>query len=123
MDLRKAIREYGGYNPGRPFVYVAMSVFDADDGGEITFKEFVKLMTQRPCQSDTEEDIERIFQNFDEDNKGFISEEDLIAAAEELNEEVTPAEIKEMITQCDPEGEGVIRLEQFVAFNKRRNFD
>jgi Ca2+-binding EF-hand superfamily protein len=50
-----------------------MSVFDADDGGEITFKEFVKLMTQRPCQSDTEEDIERIFQNFDEDNKGFIS--------------------------------------------------
>jgi Ca2+-binding EF-hand superfamily protein len=33
MDLRKAIREYGGYKPGRPFVYVAMSVFDADDGG------------------------------------------------------------------------------------------
>jgi len=33
MDLRKAIRDYGGYKPGRPFVYVAMSVFDADDGG------------------------------------------------------------------------------------------
>lgn len=73
MDLRKAIREYGNYKPGRPFVYVAMSVFDADDGGEITFKEFVKLMTQHPCESDTVEDIERIFQNFDEDNKGFIS--------------------------------------------------
>lgn len=39
-------------------------------------------MTQRPCNSDTEEDIERIFQNFDEDNKGFISEEDLMTAAE-----------------------------------------
>ena len=104
-------------------MYVAMSVFDADDGGEITFKEFVKLMTQWPCLSDTEEDIERIFQNFDEDNKGFISVEDLTAAAEELNEEITPAEIKEMIAQCDPDGEGVIRLEQFVAFNKRKNFD
>lgn len=80
-------------------------------------------MTQRPCTSDTEEDIERIFQNFDEDNKGFISEEDLITAAEELNEEVTPAEIKEMIAQCDPEGEGVIRLDQFIAFNKKKNFD
>jgi Ca2+-binding EF-hand superfamily protein len=44
---------------------VAMSVFDADDGGEITFKEFVKLMTQRPYESDSVEDIERIFQNFD----------------------------------------------------------
>lgn len=57
MDLRKAIRDFGGYKPGRPFVYVAMSVFDADDGGEITFKEFVKLMTYRPCETDTEDDI------------------------------------------------------------------
>jgi Ca2+-binding EF-hand superfamily protein len=123
MDLRKAIREYGGYKPGRPFVYVAMSVFDTDDGGEITFKEFVKLMVQRPCESDTEEDIKRIFENFDEDNKGFISEEDLLAAAEELNEEVTPSEIKEMIAQCDPDGEGVIKLENFILFNKKKNFD
>ena len=44
LDLRKAIRDYGGYKPGRAFVYVAMSVFDADDGGEISFKEFVKLV-------------------------------------------------------------------------------
>ena len=56
-----------------PEANVGFELLDADDGGEITFKEFVKLMTQRPCQSDTEEDIERIFQNFDEDNKGFIS--------------------------------------------------
>ena len=33
LDLRKAIREYGGYKPGRAFVYVAMCKFDADDGG------------------------------------------------------------------------------------------
>lgn len=91
MDLRKAIRDFGGYKPSRPFVYVAMSCFDADDGGEITFREFVKLMTQKPSEADTDEDIERVFQNFDEDGKGFISEEDLLAAAEELGEEVSPA--------------------------------
>ena len=123
MDLRKAIRDFGGYKPGRPFVYVAMSNFDADDGGEITFREFVKLMTQKPYKNDTDEDIERVFQNFDEDGKGFISEEDLLAAAEELGEEVTPAEIKEMIMHCDPEGEGVIRLEPYIEFNKRKHFD
>ena len=33
LDLRKAIKDYGGYKPPRSFVYVAMSVFDADDGG------------------------------------------------------------------------------------------
>lgn len=73
LDLRKAIREYGGYKPGRAFVYVAMSVFDADDGGEISFKEFVRVMTHKPCENDTVEDIERIFEYIDEDNKGFIS--------------------------------------------------
>ena len=80
-------------------------------------------MTQKPYENDTEEDILRIFENFDEGKKGFISEEDLKAAAEELNEDVTPAEIKEMIAQCDPDGEGVIRVDQFIAFNKRKNFD
>ncbi len=38
LDLRKTVKEYGGYKPGRAFVYVAMSVFDTDDGGEISFK-------------------------------------------------------------------------------------
>lgn len=46
-----------------------------------------------------------------------------MAAAEELQEEVTPAEIKEMINYCDPEGEGKISLQAFIAFNKRKNFD
>lgn len=33
LDLRKAIRDYGKYKPSRAFVYVAMAVFDVDDGG------------------------------------------------------------------------------------------
>ena len=33
LDLRKAIKDYGGYKPPRSFVYIVMSVFDADDGG------------------------------------------------------------------------------------------
>ena len=80
-------------------------------------------MTYRPCENDTEDDIARVFQAFDEDNKGYITEADLLAAAEELNEEVTAAEIKEMIAQCDPDNTGVIELENFITFNKKKNFD
>ena len=65
-------------------------------------------MTLRPCENDSEEDIERIFSYIDEDNKGFISPEDLIICAEELKEEITPAEIREIIKHCDPDGKGVI---------------
>jgi Ca2+-binding EF-hand superfamily protein len=43
-------------------------------------------MTQKPCENDTVEDVERIFEYIDEDNKGFISEEDLMQMAEELHE-------------------------------------
>jgi Ca2+-binding EF-hand superfamily protein len=100
-----------------------MSTFDADDGGEISFKEFVKLMTQKPCENDTVEDIERIFEYIDEDNKGFISEEDLMQMAEELHEEVSKQELNDMINYCDPQGKGIITKEAFIAFNKRKNFE
>ena len=43
-------------------------------------------------------------------------------AAEELGEEVTPTEIKEMIAQCDPEGEGIIKIDNFIQFNKKKTF-
>ncbi len=42
--------------------------------------------------------------------------------AEELHEEVSKAELKEMINYCDPNGKGVITKEAFIAFNKRKNF-
>ena len=38
LDFRKAIKQFGGYNPPRSFVYVAMAYFDVNEGGEITFK-------------------------------------------------------------------------------------
>ena len=51
-------------------------------------------MATYPCDQDTEDVIDRIFSYIDEDNKGFISPEDLMACAEELKEDVTPAEIR-----------------------------
>ena len=43
-------------------------------------------MTVKPCENDSEDDIDRIFSYIDEDNKGFISPEDLMMCAEELKE-------------------------------------
>lgn len=80
-------------------------------------------MTTHPCDQDTEDDIDRIFSYIDEENKGFISPEDLMACAEELKEDVTPAEIREMIAHCDPDGRGVITREAFIRFNKKKKFD
>ena len=43
--------------------------------------------------------------------------------AEELHEEVSKQEIKDMISHCDFNGKGVITKEAFIAFNKRKNFE
>lgn len=43
--------------------------------------------------------------------------------AEELHEELSAQEIKDMISHCDSEGKGVITKEAFIAFNRRKNFD
>ncbi len=65
-----------------------MSVFDTDNGGEIDFKEFLKLMTTKPYEKDTEDDLMRVFEAVDEDGKGYIDESDLVKLAEEMKEEV-----------------------------------
>jgi Ca2+-binding EF-hand superfamily protein len=80
-------------------------------------------MTTHPCDDDTEDEIERIFSYIDEENKGFISTEDLMACAEELKEDVTAAEIREMIANCDPNGDGTISKEAFIKFNRKGKFD
>lgn len=80
-------------------------------------------MTTHPCDNDTVDDIDRIFSYMDEDSKGYLSFDDLMNNALELKEEVTPAEIREMIRNVDPDGDGIIRREAFIAFNRKGKFD
>lgn len=51
---------YGGYKCQKGFVYQVFAIYDTDLSGEINFKEFVKMMTLKPCENDKPEDIERV---------------------------------------------------------------
>jgi len=42
-----------------------MADFDTDESGIIEFREFVKMMTIKPCEEDTLEDIEKVFNHID----------------------------------------------------------
>ena len=59
-----------------------------------------------------------MFNQIDEDGKGYISVDDLKELAELLKEDINESEIMEVIKKCDPTGEGVITKEAFIAFNK-----
>ena len=91
-----------------------MSDFDTDESGIIEFKEFVGMMTMKPCKDDTEDDIRNIFDSIDQDCKGYllyyiilyinilyflgyITLDDLRTLADDHNDEVNDEDLKEMI--------------------------
>lgn len=47
-----------------------MADFDQDESGIIEFREFVKMMTIRPSEKDTDDDILKIFNHMDMDGDG-----------------------------------------------------
>ena len=63
------------------------------------------------------------FLQFDHDNSGKISTNDLQGALEALGEKVTPFRVYVMISQVDPENTGLIMFSQFkqIVIDKREN--
>jgi Ca2+-binding EF-hand superfamily protein len=42
-----------------------MSLYDIDESGSIDFKEFLKMVFEKPCERDTSEDIKKVFHEID----------------------------------------------------------
>jgi len=60
------------------------------------------MYTSRPCSKDTPEDISKIFENIDSENKGYINIPDMIALAEENGEELSMEDALEIFRKIDP---------------------
>jgi centrin-1 len=70
--IRTALKEYGKYIASIELVYQICYDFDKDMNGKIDFKEFMDMMKMRPCESDSKEDIQKVFDDINEyrDNQG-----------------------------------------------------
>ena len=56
-----------GFDSRNPSIYNMISDMDENSNGEIDFDEFLDMMTARISESNTKEDLQRIFKLFDED--------------------------------------------------------
>ncbi len=103
-DLRNALEMFG-YHPKKGVVYQIISDIDTEEVGGITFKEFIKIMTDqtRPCDEDAEENYERVFSYFDPENRGYITRDDIQRVCMELNETLTDQELDDIMKKLDPE--------------------
>ena len=71
---------------------------------------------------DTREDIQKVFNLFDDDQTGHISLRNLKRVAKELGETMSDAELMEMIERADTDGDGEISPDEFYAITTKKTF-
>ena len=70
---------------------------DKDKSGRIDFHELLEIMIEKMSETDQKEALDEAFDLFDKDGDKEISFSDLKAVAQELNENMTDEELREML--------------------------
>ena len=82
----------------------------------ISQQAFMQIAAQKVVARDPREEIDRAFDLFDSEQKGFIDLEDLRRVARELGETgLEEDELRAMIDEFDPEGKGGVDREGFLS--------
>ena len=70
-------------------IYQLLVDLNAEGHGNLTFEDFIHLLTPRFLENDTRENIDKIFALFDYEKTGLISIKDLRRIAHELGEDLS----------------------------------
>merc|ERR1719215_1416207 len=104
-----------GFEAKNQTIYQMIGDIDKDGSGEIDFEEFLDMMTAKMSDKDSRQDIQKVFNLFDDDQSGKISLRNLKRVANELGETMSDAELLEMIERADANQDGEISPEEFYA--------
>lgn len=133
-----------GFEAKNQTIYQMIADIDKDGNGTIDFEEFLDMMTAKMSDKDTREDIQKVFNLFDDDQTGKISLRNLKRVAKELGETMSgklslllfltdslesnvlclcvDAELLEMIERADTDADGEINAEEFYAIMTKKTF-
>lgn len=120
-ELMTAMKSLG-FDGKNHIVHQMIGDIDTDGTGEIEFDQFLNLMTARMSDKDSKEDIQKVFNLFDDDNTGYISLQNLKRVAKELGETLSDEELLEMIERADTDKDGQISPDEFFAIMTKRTF-
>lgn len=126
-ELKVAMRALG-FEPRRDELRELLSAAsggsDALGGGGkdivvISYPQFLQLMRKKMTERDSREEMLKAFRLFDDDETGKISFNNLKRVAMELGENMTDAELQEMIDEADRDGDGEVGEEEFLRLMKK----
>jgi len=124
--LRAALRSLG-FEPRGDEIQKLTKRF-GNKKGEVTRDGFHKIMAYKysltpSLSNDTNsnDEISRVFNLLDLDKTGFITIDNLKSIAKELNEDLTEEELMEMINEADTDGDFQINKDDFYKIMKKTN--
>ena len=103
-----------GLNPTAEELKDIIQDIDRDNDGQIDYNEFLRLMSTKLKDAQTEDELLEAFNVFDSAGKGCFGEAELADVAGRLRCNFTQEDIKEMIAVADLNGDQTINFEEFV---------
>jgi Ca2+-binding EF-hand superfamily protein len=107
-----------GFEAKNATVYSMIRDISGDD--QIDFDTFLDMLTAKVGDTDSREDINKVFALFDVDGKGRINLGDLKRVAKELGETMSDAELLEMVERADRDGDSQITQDDFFLIMTRK---
>ncbi|KAL2830133.1 hypothetical protein BJY01DRAFT_227466 [Aspergillus pseudoustus] len=112
-ELGEVMRSLG-QNPTETELQDIIDELDVDRTGTIDFDEFLILMSRKVKDSDPEAELRSAFAVFDQDNSGTISADELRRVLRSIGDDISDADVDEMLKIADVNGDGSIDYEEFV---------
>lgn len=119
-ELRNALSNLGIDNRNHT-LNAMMKDLDKDGNDQVSFEEFLNMMTAKMSDKDTREDLEKVFRLFIGDDKADkISLKHLKRVANDLQENMTDPELQEMINRADADRDSYVSLDEFIAIMTKK---
>ncbi len=118
-DLKVLLRALGFDQRREQITRVLAQVQVAPRATRIYFNEFLALMATLINEKEIGEEMVKAFNLFDVDNSGNITLDNLRNVAEQLGENMSDAELHEMIKEADVDGDGVVSVTEFLRIMKK----
>merc|ERR1711875_19725 len=90
-----------------------IKIVDADGGGSVDIDEFLELMRTKTKEAQDEVEVKEAFRILDKDGKGEIHTDVIKEILMKLDDNLTDADLNEMIAEIDEDGSGWVDYDEF----------